>query len=935
MRNLLNPKWIFVINTFPIIILLFLFFGEFSIVKTLLDEKSIFLWKSSGCILVFLGSINLLYAVYLTLKNREVPLYYGAGALLCYIPFVYFYGTISNEFFPSSIPRWIMPGDMILYPGTFLMPTLAYSLFVLVFHFTSNIKEYKVWKNFLIVILIPVFCYLFTQIIFPLWRPVDVAFSIHTFLILTIVLTLIFLFFLIRGLYICANRKTDIWLKYQIVWKISISIILPLLGLSVNNGLIFNNFGVSGSGLFGNFNNYWFYVLAIINGLFICLPNFEKKSYRLVLFIGRNITFAYTFYFFLVFLPFLPFSVIAIAVIGTGFLMLTPLTLFLIHVKELSKDFAYLKKYFSGKMILAVSFAGILTIPCFITMTYLKDKSTLEKTLNYIYTPDFSKNYQIDKVSLKRTLSVVKQHKDRSGFGSIFFGSQIPYLSAYFNWLVLDNLTLSDARINKIEKIFFGKASFELRPERIQDDDVEITNIRTKSTYDKNQNAWISWVDLEITNKSRNTLSSEYSTTIELPTGCWISDYYLYVGERKEKGILAEKKSAMWVFSQNRNRNRDPGILFYLTGNKVVFRVFPFAKDEVRKTGIEFLHKEPVIFTIDGNLIELGNGGITDNNETNNVMYVSSKQKQGLKQIFRKPYFHFLINVSNEREKFVTKYIDQIEQVVRNNKELKKNARISFVNTYVGTTKLDDNWEKELKSRKFEGGFYLDRAIKKAFFSAYQENSNSYPVIVVVTGSIKNAILDKDFSDFKTTFPESNLFFVLKGNGKLEPHSLLSNPIQKVVDAVPHSFKNSVLEYKHKGNVVSYLPDNYEPDIILKTDIFKVSRDEIKAGDWKTALIMQGMWMSQVLHPETAKKEWLSLVKYSFISKIMTPLTSYLVVENQAQKTILKKKQEQVLSGNKSLYPGEDTEFMSGPNMVIVVALFGLILLYIERRKKR
>ena len=153
---------------------------------------------------------------------------------------------------------------------------------------------------------------------------------------------------------------------------------------------------------------------------------------------------------------------------------------------------------------------------------------------------------------------------------------------------------------------------------------------------------------MEITNKSGNTWSSEYATTINLPEGCWISDYYLYVGDVKEPGILAEKKSAMWIFSQIRNENRDPGILYYLTGNKVAFRVFPFAKDEVRKTGIEFLHKEPITFNIDSNIVEMGNKEETiyENYETENLAYVSAQQKQKLNSIKREPYFHFLVDAS-------------------------------------------------------------------------------------------------------------------------------------------------------------------------------------------------------------------------------------------------------------------------------------------------
>jgi hypothetical protein len=66
----------------------------------------------------------------------------------------------------------------------------------------------------------------------------------------------------------------------------------------------------------------------------------------------------------------------------------------------------------------------------------------------------------------------------------------------------------------------------------------------------------------------------------------------------------------------------------------------------------------------------------------------------------------------------------------------------------------------------------------------------------------------------------------------------------------------------------------------------------------------------------------------------MTPLTSYLVVENEAQKTALKKKQEQTLSSNKSLDTSEDAQRMSEPGLWLLAVLFGLILLYKQRRKR-
>lgn len=937
MRNLLNPKWLFIINTLPVAVLFFLFWGQFTIIKTLLDKDIIQLWQYFGISLGSLGLLNFVLAVYLALKKKNVPVWYGFIAMLCYVSFIYLYGYNLENFIPTSIPQWMISGNIFIYVGTFLMPTLAYSLFALVLHFTAQNKEYKAWVNFLIAIGIPFSGYLFSQIILPLWQRVEREFPIHASLVILISATLFFLFFLIRGVYIIACKKGAVWQKYQLAWKIPIAIVLPLLGLLINNGHLSQVYMKGASGFFGDFSSTWFYALAIANGILVCLPNLEYKIYRLLLFIGRCVTFAYTFYFFLVFLPFLPFSVIAIIGIGIGFLLLTPSLLFVVHIGVLSQDFTFLKELFSKRLVAGIAVLSFLAIPIIITSLYLEDKFVLDEALEYLYSPDYSKQYSINEVSLQKTIATVINNKHSRNSSDGIFGHEIPYLSSYFNWLVFGNLTLSDSKIQRINNVFFGNTYFEEQTESIQNSNVEISRISTHSTYDKSQNAWKSWVNLEISNKSEDSWFSEYATTIDLPEGCWISDYYLYVGNKKEPGILAEKKSAMWVFSQIRNENRDPGILYYLTGNKVAFRVFPFAIDEVRKTGIEILHKEPILLTIDSNVVELGNQDetICENIETENIIYVSAQQKQSLKSVKRKPYFHFIVDVSINKNSNRTDFIKRIELAIENNKPLSENAKISYVNSYVCTAPLDSDWKQEYEKQVCEGGFYLDRAIRTALFNAYQDKSQSYPVIVVVTDSIQNAVLDKDFADFEFTFPESNLFYALDKNGTFKEHSLTENPIKDLPEIHRECrFCETVLEYKLSDSSSAFLPDNNEPSVILKKDIVELAESEIKEKNWQTALTMQGQWTSQILHPETSDKEWLNLVKYSFVSKVMTPVTSYLVVENEAQKAMLKKKQEQVLSGNKSLDLDEDTQRMSEPSLLLLTILLGLIVWLRENKRK-
>lgn len=929
MKNLLNPKWLFLINTLPILILFALFIGQYNIIKSLLENDNLMLWKTFGIILFLLGLLNFCYAAWTISRKQSVTIWYGIVSLICHIAFIYSFSYNADRIIPISIPGWMISGDKIVYVGTFLMPTLAYSLFVLVSHFTPETKEHKAWKSFLIALVIPISFYIFSQLLWPLWQPLEEYFTIHMIIVLLIIATLVFLFFLIRGLYILVSERIDAWKKYQLAWKIPISIIFPILGLAVNNGHLVEELNFNESGVFGDFNNKWFYILAVVNGIFICFPEIMNIRYRTLLYVFRSIFFSYTFYFFIVFLPYLPLSIFAITAIGVGFLMLTPLLLFVIHVSELSRDFSFLKQHHSDKLLWTFAMLSFLIIPFCINISYLKDKKILNNALNYIYTPDYSKEHDIDLTSLQKTIEEIKKHKDTNQ--ELVFNNKIPYLSSYFNWLVLDNLTLSETKINTIEKIFFGANTHFFRAEDFQQNDkVKITQISNSSIYDSGQNAWLSWIDMEITNESLTNNFSEFSTVITLPEGCFISDYYLYVGKKKEMGILCEKKSALWVFSNIRNENKDPGILYYLKGNKVAFKIFPFAEKEVRKSGIQILHKEPVTIILGDKVVKLGSDknshsvvGYTDEN----LSYISTKDKNLLKPIRRKPYFHFLVDISKNQGLKVDETIKRIEYVIEKNKIFSHNSKISLINNKVKTFNLDNDWKQKLINSTFEGGFYIDRGIKVSLKNAYDSKRDDYPVLVAVSDSLQKAIFENDYSDFKMMFPETDLFLSLDKSGKLNTHSLTGQPQKILSDTTKFTFDYTVLEYLNDGKKF-YLPNDNLPSIVLKNENLQISSNNIIEKNWKSALLLKGKWISNLIYPVDQQNDWLDLVKYSFKSRIMTPVTSYLVVENDAQKAILKKKQEQVLSGNKSLDLDEDTPRMSEPELILLLILFGFFFWY-------
>ena len=64
-------------------------------------------------------------------------------ALVVYIAFLYVYGYYLSKLLPSNLPRWMVAGDLPLYIGTFLMPTLAHAAAVLVVRLTPEKKEHS------------------------------------------------------------------------------------------------------------------------------------------------------------------------------------------------------------------------------------------------------------------------------------------------------------------------------------------------------------------------------------------------------------------------------------------------------------------------------------------------------------------------------------------------------------------------------------------------------------------------------------------------------------------------------------------------------------------------------------------------------------------------------------------------------------------------
>ncbi|MBC6996123.1 MSEP-CTERM sorting domain-containing protein [Neolewinella lacunae] len=934
MNTLINPRWLFAVHTFPLLVFSWLAYRQYTLIESLLEPEYKAFWLTFAIITGFFLAGVLGAGVWLDTVRKRVPVALLAGLFITTVGYLYFGINHLSQLVPWNIPRWLGGEDLALYFLTFGMPTLGYCLLGAVHYATPDAEQRKIWPNFVAAFVIPLAVYLVSMIGIPLFSGMSSGFMEHILVVLFITLTVAFLFFLVRGLYLLAIRREKAFRERRIWWMIPLAIVFPLLGLLVNSGSLKpGGPGFAGSNVFGDFSHPLFYLIAGFNGLLLCLPDYDNKLYRLFLFLAKSTTTAFIAYFFVVFLPFLPLSIPAILVFGLGFLMLTPLLLFPVQLTSLRDDFRFLNRYFDRRFLSLSGVVFFLFLPLTITLNYQRDKSTLDTALNYVYAPAEAGQKQVDAKSLTRVLRSIDEQKGRRN--DFRFGSGTPYLSSYYRWLVLDNLTLSDAKINDLRRIFLGESGWENQGvSRIPVGKVSLTNTTVETTWDPQQEVWSSWVELELTADSTLGLQ-EYHTEFRLPPGVFIADYYLYVGDRKEFGILAERKAATWIYNNIVNENRDPGLLRYKTADVVCFNVFPFQAGEVRRTGMRFLHREPLTLPFAGTSLVLGRVGEhqVGGTQSGATIYVSQSEKAALTQVQGKVGVQFVVDASRQSRETEADLVARIKAFAAGLPASSPQPRITLAGTYPQHLAYNDDWESAL-TKMPTGGFFARRAMEEILATVPETSpAPTFWKIIVVPNQWNRPVLDGDFSAWAHALPAGNDFYYLSEKGTLARHSLVEEPARQQQDSVTLPAVVSAYAYPNADAPTHWLPVNNEPAILLQLGAAPLAANGLPAKTWAAGLALYGQYLHHQRTGQTGYRPWLAEVRGSFRAALLMPTTAFLVVENDAQKEALRRKQAETLDADPALDLEEaDIRSMSEPGLFWGMAIL-LLLLGWQRRK--
>jgi len=238
---------------------------------------------------------------------------------------------------------------------------------------------------------------------------------------------------------------------------------------------------------------------------------------------------------------------------------------------------------------------------------------------------------------------------------------------------------------------------------------------------------------------------------------------------------------------------------------------------------------------------------------------------------------------------------------------------------------------ERLRTHAGEGGFFSDRAVRSIVTEACSNASGSTPIIVFVASMpiyySGLGVWLEDLDDITACLPEGGVFYSLGEPGTVDRHAF-SDPMRSL-NTEPETFdRPTVLPWPNASTPVAYLPDNDAPSIVVNKLVPALS-NSYGQRQWMDALQLEGAWRAHQLDPSGGSRRWRELVRGSFQAQVMTPVTAWMCLEDEAQRNALLKKQEEVLNADQALdADDEDITSMSEPDLLwLLLPVLGWFLL--------
>lgn len=687
------------------------------------------------------------------------------------------------------------------------------------------------------------------------------------------------------------------------------SIALPIIGLLIN---------LETQNMFGDFSDSAFFIIPVINGVVLLIPPFADKRLRLLRFFLLSASLVYFVYFFIVFVPYIPIGLFGLLIIVGG-LVFAPAGALLIQMFEIVREWRQLNTLWGSARVLAVFLPALLIIPVCMLTSYIGDRRNLENAASYLETATAPSDEPVDLGRLERTLSSSGGTFEisRDIFAEFSTANNTPLISAAYSALVLDNKVMRDGDIDRMRQLFFDEYDepwdasvsdgLTVNGENITD--VRLTDIETETAYDKEIDVNRTWVHLTLQNTS-SSWNEEYVTLFPLPEGSYISDYYLDVGATRKYGILADERAAMSVYEDIVRVNQDPGVLHYVDDGRLELRVFPFDEGQRRTTGFEIIHTQPLSLTLDGQTVAISATHTPNEVAFSGGTLISASMKQTLPAATtRSQTYWFVADCSAHSN------INYQLSLIADYASLSgiRDARVLFASYNLTETSLADARSLRIAPHS---GFNLALAVKHALT---ENGADTVPVILFTSGNPAGALMPEHSAWLAKQYPESPYFYRLRDDLKLVPYDFDGNTAADPLD------EPAVFPLRLYGD--TYVRDDNQSEIIPSGDTAAFA---LAGSQYADALALHTAIRSNLAMDKATS---LKLLRAAFRSHVLTPQTSFIVVETAEQEAELWEAQEKLLEQDSAAAARETLD--EPPLLLLVAAAAAFAAAAIIRQHKK
>lgn len=709
------------------------------------------------------------------------------------------------------------------------------------------------------------------------------------------------------GVLLTEKSRKRRWTALYSIFSIS----LPLIGLLINLQM---------GNMFGDFSDPAFFIIPAVNGAVLLIPPFADKRLRLLRFFLLSAALVYFVYFFVVFVPYMPIGLLGLIVIVGG-LVFAPAGALLMQMFELVREWRQLKALWSGARVLAVFLPALLLIPACMLTSYIGDRQNLENAASYLETGTAPSNEPVDLARLERTLasSGGTFEISRDIFAEFSTTNNTPLISAAYSALVLDNKVMREGDIGRMRQLFFdenresldGWVSDGLTVNGGQPTDVRLADIRTETAYDAEAGAQRTWVHLTL-EKASDSWGDEYVTLFSLPEGAFVSDYYLFVGPTQKFGILADERAAMSVYEDIVRVEQDPGVLHYVDDGRLELRVFPFSQGQRRMTGFEIIHTQPFSLTLDGQTVDISAANTPDEVKFHGGTLISAYMKRTLPPAQTRGQTYWFV-VDSSAHSSIGYQLSLIEDYASLSGI--RDARVIFASYNLTETTLADARRVHIAPHS---GFNLALAVKHALT---ENGSGTVPVILFTSGNPAGALMPEHSAWLAKQYPESAYFYHLRDDLKLMPYTFDGDNTGSPVD------EPDVFPLRLYGG--TFVRDDGQSEIVPSGDGAAFA---LAGSQYTDALALNTAIRS---NPALDKTTSLKLLRAAFRSHVLTPQTSFIVVETAQQEAALWEAQEKLLEQDSAAAARETLDEPPLLLMLIAAAAAVAAAVIIRQRKKR